>query len=322
MHVHTLSSRLTFYFTFIFAPLLGLIGILALAIFWHGSARAKGDVPLALAFFFLLFWCGLAALFITRVVRWKRVRIDTTSFFISNYFKQIQVPLSQLSGVRELRRFGPRTIALTFSPATAFGEVVRFRPHMYLWFWREHPVVAELKTIAAGTPLTPAELDQGIAGDRRRLLTGVALFSGFFAAFAIAVYSSLTHSEPYRLGLEALSHNAAVVDALGAPVEPGWLRTGQINSGLHTGCATLQLGLHGSHAKGDATIEAFKDNDQWHLYHVWLEPDGRTDRIEVLNEPHTGSGKRCAVQPGCQSTDSQPAQAAKAGSTSKCPSAS
>jgi len=318
MHARTLSSHKTFFAKFIFAPFLVVIGLLAVAILGHAFGSAKGDAGLPFVSAFLLLWLGLAALFISRIIRWKRVRIDTSSFYISNYFKQIQVPLNQLSGVSEQRRFGTRTIALSFRPGTAFGEVVRFKPRTYPWLWRAHPVVTELQAIAAGTPLTPAELDQGIARDRRRLLTCIALFSALFVAFFLALQWSLTHSEPYRLGLEALSRNSAVVDALGAPVEPGWLSNGQISYGPKTGCAAFQLGLHGSRAKGEAAIYAFQANGQWQLYHVWLQPDGRSERIEVLNNPSTGSGNRCMAQPACQSSDIQPAQAAKAAGKSKC----
>jgi hypothetical protein len=298
MHVRTLSSRQTFFIKFLFAPLLGVIGLVMLAVLWRSSTSAKGGVqPPLMALIFPLLWCGLVVLFITRIVRWKRVRINTTSFYISNYFKQIEIPLSQLSNVTEQRRLGLRTIVLTFRPATVFGEVVRFKPRMYPWFWRAHPVVAELRAIAAGTPLTPADLDQAIAGDRRRLLSGVAVASGLFAAFYLTIQWSFTHSEPYRLGLETLSDNSAVIDALGAPVEARWLFSGQMSATNQTGCAAFRLGLRGSHAKGDATIDAFKDNGQWHLYHVWLQPDGRTDRIEILDNPPTGNGKRCVVHP-------------------------
>jgi len=325
MRVRTLSSGLTLYYKFLLVPFLVLGGLFAVAMLWSLSTSQKGhEQPPFPAWIFLIVWLGLAALLITRIIRWKRVRLDTTFFHISNYFRQVQVPLRQLSGISELRGLGrggigPRTIVLSFRPPTAFGESIRFKPRLYPWFWRAHPLVAELQAIAAGAPLLPAELDRAIARDRKWLLTGIALFAGFFASFFLVMQWSFLHSEAYRLGLEAINRDPAVVEALGAPVEPGWISSGEISNGLDNGCAALQLGLHGTRAKGDAGIHAYKDQGQWQLYHVWVEVDGRPDHIEVLDRPPTGGGKRCVAQPACPATNSQPALSAEAGNAAKCP---
>jgi hypothetical protein len=81
-----------------------------------------------------------------RCVRLKRVRMDDTSLYVSNYLREIQVPLRQVADVTENRWVNIHPVTIQFRSATEFGERVVFMPKRRLFgFWRSHPVVAEIR---------------------------------------------------------------------------------------------------------------------------------------------------------------------------------
>jgi hypothetical protein len=85
----------------------------------------------------------------------KHVRLDNGTLRISNYLKQIQIPLSDLAAVSEKRlvRFaGPYRIVLQFRRPTDFGDSIAFLPKA-LWrtarkssdLWGPHPDAEALR---------------------------------------------------------------------------------------------------------------------------------------------------------------------------------
>jgi hypothetical protein len=93
-----------------------------------------------------MFWFGLPL---------KRVRLDDGTLRISNYLKQIRVPLSDLAAVSEKRLVGfagPYRIILQFRRRTDFGDSIAFLPKA-LWrtarkssdLWGPHPDAEALR---------------------------------------------------------------------------------------------------------------------------------------------------------------------------------
>ena len=79
----------------------------------------------------------------------KKVRIDQEFLYISNYRKEITVPLNMVRLVTENRWINIHPVTIHFRAPTEFGEKVTFMPTArYGGFFRSHPVVSELRKAA------------------------------------------------------------------------------------------------------------------------------------------------------------------------------
>ena len=137
----TLSSRLTFFTKIVFPTVwIGGFGAGTIAM-WIGNApnQMKWSFLVALGFGSLFIWWSC--------VRLKRVRVDRQSFYVSNYLKEIALPLTIIERVSENRWINIRPVTLYFRRATEFGHEIVFMPktRMTMVIWRPHPVVDEIK---------------------------------------------------------------------------------------------------------------------------------------------------------------------------------
>ena len=148
----TLSSAQTFFTKFIFPALwIGIFGMGTVVLFaterlsHHPGARAVADVK----WLFLAVWIVGSAFIYWACGRLKRVRMDDSSLYISNYVREVRVPLLQVRAVTENRWINIHPVAIEFRAATAFGDRVVFMPKLR-WFasWSSHPVVEEIREAA------------------------------------------------------------------------------------------------------------------------------------------------------------------------------
>lgn len=153
----TISSAWTFPMKIIFPTVwISCFGA-ATAGLWLGSTpQGNGaQLPPGMKWQFLFAW-----VFGTFFILWicaglKRVRVDFDQLYISNYRKEIAVPLSNVVDVSENRWINIHPVKIHFRLPTEFGQQITFMPtSRFFGFWSSHPVVAELKNLA------------GIANDR------------------------------------------------------------------------------------------------------------------------------------------------------------
>lgn len=77
----------------------------------------------------------------------KRIRIDDEMLYVSNYLKEVRIPLWWIDEVRGGTWPTRRHVIIVFSSATTFGSTVPFMagiPWRSPFFWEPHPVVQEL----------------------------------------------------------------------------------------------------------------------------------------------------------------------------------
>jgi hypothetical protein len=84
----------------------------------------------------------------------KRVRLDGRQLFVSNYVREIRIPFSAITDVKQNRWLNSRPITIYFRDATELGDRATFIPkwRFRILFWRMDPVVDELKQLAALVP--------------------------------------------------------------------------------------------------------------------------------------------------------------------------
>jgi hypothetical protein len=142
-----LSSAQTFLVKFVF-PSLWLTGfILATVLLFRGNiADARGYPFPAEVKWLFLGGTVLGALFLYwGCMRLKRVQIDDQWLYVSNYVREIRVPLRDIEEVSENRWINIRPVTVRFRRETEMGSAVIFMPKRVWWgFWRPHPVLQEI----------------------------------------------------------------------------------------------------------------------------------------------------------------------------------
>lgn len=98
---------------------------------------------------FLLFWImGIAFLYWTSM-RLKAVNIDDEFLYVSNYLKEISIPLSNIDDVTENRWINIHPVKIHLKSPSEFGDKIIFMPKVRVFsFFSSHPVVAELQELA------------------------------------------------------------------------------------------------------------------------------------------------------------------------------
>ena len=145
-----LSSAQTFSTKIIFPVLwIGSFGLGTVMMFIvNGSLHDKTGTPppTEIKWIFLAAWAVGSTFIYWACVRLKRVRMDETSLYISNYLREVQVPLRQVDAVTENCWLNIHPVTITFRSATEFGDRVVFMPKVrWFGFWTPHPVVAEIE---------------------------------------------------------------------------------------------------------------------------------------------------------------------------------
>jgi hypothetical protein len=128
-------------------------GLLNLS-FWFGIPDGRRPPALEAKFFFLIAWILGSALVCWTNAGLKRVRLDGQQLLLSNYVREICIPISAIIDVRQNFWLKSRPITIYFGGATKFGNQATFIPkwRLRIRFWREDPVVDELRQMAGLAP--------------------------------------------------------------------------------------------------------------------------------------------------------------------------
>jgi hypothetical protein len=93
-------------------------------------------------------WLVVSAYIIWFALNLKAVDIDDGFLYVSNYRKEIEIPLSQIESVHENFMERPKLITLKLSEPSEFGKEIAFiPPERFFGANRSHPLVKELKQI-------------------------------------------------------------------------------------------------------------------------------------------------------------------------------
>ncbi len=95
---------------------------------------------------------GTAAMYFT-VMRYKKVAVDDKSLYVSNYRKEITIPVSNIGDVTEIKWVRTRPITIHLKTDSEFGRKIVFTPKMNGFrIFASNPIVAELKALAKINP--------------------------------------------------------------------------------------------------------------------------------------------------------------------------
>jgi hypothetical protein len=131
---------------FIFPPMWITLWAIGTATMFFGHQKDADDPA---KWFFLIALIAGALLFYWTCMRLKRVSVDDDYLYVSNYFKEIAIPLSDIVDVTENRWVNPHPVTIHLLSPSAFGDKIVFMPTIrFFSFLSSHPVVEELKELA------------------------------------------------------------------------------------------------------------------------------------------------------------------------------
>lgn len=96
---------------------------------------------------------------------------------------------------------------------------------------------------------------------------GCALFIAAVVAFVLfivfVVFAAIRSADPYKDGVARARADARVQEALGRPVEAGWLVGGSIHTENRSGDCDVTIPLNGSKQNGVLRVVGTKDAGRW-----------------------------------------------------------
>lgn len=141
-----LSSKQTFFLKIIL-PIF-FIAIFTAAILVIVFSSKKGEILPIIIVFPLIGLFGISAMYFT-VMRYKKVSIDDEFLYVSNYRKEIEIPVSNISDVTEIKWVRTRPITIHLKTESEFGRKIIFTPKMNGFrIFADNPIIAELKESA------------------------------------------------------------------------------------------------------------------------------------------------------------------------------
>lgn len=100
--------------------------------------------------------------------------------------------------------------------------------------------------------------------------------------FVTLIFGFIKSSDAYIGAVAQVKVAPAAIDALGSPIQEGFLVTGSVSANGASGKAELAIPVEGPKGKGTLYVEATKALGEWHYRYLILQIDQTHERIDVL----------------------------------------
>jgi hypothetical protein len=80
--------------------------------------------------------------------RLKYVTVDDDYLYVSNFLKEIAIPLWDIDDVTENAWLKTHPVTVHLKHPSEFGDKIVFMPKIQFWGFASHPVVKELKQLS------------------------------------------------------------------------------------------------------------------------------------------------------------------------------
>ena len=102
------------------------------------------------------------------------------------------------------------------------------------------------------------------------------------SAVVYLAFSAIKSSDIYQESLGKAKSNAAVVSALGEPINAGWQLSGNINVNGNSGTADVKIPISGPKKSGAIYATAIKKQGKWQFSVLEVEIKDEPQRINLL----------------------------------------
>ena len=137
-----LSSLLTFTSKFIVPALWPLLWVFIPRLF-----PEVYDYPNVVALMIGFWFTGSVRIY-WEALKLKRVRVDDGYLYVSNYLKEISIPLSEISEVRSNGWPSHQHVRIQLRSPSEFGDKIFFMPTQRFFRAGFHPVISELRNLS------------------------------------------------------------------------------------------------------------------------------------------------------------------------------
>lgn len=142
------STNLTLFLKF-FIPVfwLAFFGAFVIALFVYQDELQREINGQPLRFLAVIFYLTGAVLFYFTILPLKRVEMDATYVYVTNYFVAVRYPWHNVERILESRFLFFTVVTIQLSVPGKFGRKMRFiaSNRWYASFWKEHPELAGLR---------------------------------------------------------------------------------------------------------------------------------------------------------------------------------
>ena len=112
----------------------------------------------------------------------------------------------------------------------------------------------------------------------------VLLFLAFIGSILVVVFSAMKSTDVYKEALARAKADPAVIEALGSPIEEGFLLSGNTNVNGAAGESNLAIPISGPKGKGTIYVSANKSLGQWNYSGLVVEVGQTRERIDLLRK--------------------------------------
>jgi hypothetical protein len=108
------------------------------------------------------------------------------------------------------------------------------------------------------------------------------LFVAFAGSILVIVFSAMKSTDVYKNALSRAKGDPAVIEALGSPINDGFLVSGNTKVNGASGESNLAIPISGPKGKGTIYVSANKSLGQWNYSGLVVEIGQTHERIDLL----------------------------------------
>lgn len=113
------------------------------------TQKAFNDKLFFSLWFSLLYWFAFFAFVYWICIPLKSVSVDDKFLYVSNFRKEISIPLSEIHDITEIVWINVHPVKIHLKSPSEFGDKIVFMPKFrFFSFFSSHPIVDELKSLA------------------------------------------------------------------------------------------------------------------------------------------------------------------------------
>jgi cytochrome oxidase complex assembly protein 1 len=114
--------------------------------------------------------------------------------------------------------------------------------------------------------------------------TVTLLFLAFVGSIVLIVFSAMKSTDVYKEALARAKTDPDVIEALGSPINDGFLLSGNTNVNGASGESNLAIPISGPKGKGTIYVSATKSLGQWNYSGLVVEVGQTHQRIDLLQK--------------------------------------